>query len=386
MVNHIKKLYTEMFDTENDKAYFSPGRVNIIGGHTDYNGGFVLPFCIDTGIYAAIGKNEENQINIYSENFASQGIISIVLKNINYDKKDLYSDYVLGVIKELKNLELTMEYGLNICLSSNLPVGGGLSSSAALCVLLFKVFNDEFSFGLDRTTIAKLSKKVENEFIGVNCGIMDQFVVANGVVNHAIFLNTQDLSYEQVPIYLEDYALILVNSNTTRRLTESKYNTRQMETKTTLKELQAHFDLNYLCDVSLEDYPKYAEKIMDPTLRKRFLHLVTENDRVKKAKVALVKNDYLALGKLLTEAHASARDHYEVSSEVLDDLVEMALNSGSLGSKMIGGGFGGSTLNLVKTKDLNGFINRFSEAYQKKYFKQFIYHQIYAKDGVKRID
>lgn len=386
MLNHIKKLYKDVFDKENDKAFFSPGRVNIIGGHTDYNGGYVLPFCIDTGIYSAIGRNKENAINIYSENFASQGVINISLKKINFEKKDLYSDYVLGVIKELNNNGYKIEYGLNICLASNLPVGGGLSSSAALCVLLFKVFSDEFGFGLDKVRIATLARKVENEFIGVNCGIMDQFVVANGILNHALYLNTQDLSYEQVPLYLDDYSLILVNSNITRKLTESKYNIRQLETKTILKELQKHFKINYLCDVTTKSYPEYANKITDETLRKRFWHLVTENERVMQAKNALIDKDYPTLGKLLTEAHASIRDNYEVSSEVLDDLVEMAIKSGSLGSKMIGGGFGGSTLNLVKTNKLDNFIEKFSELYQEKYYKQFIYHQIFAKDGVKQID
>lgn len=386
MNKHIKNLFVEKFGYEADKTYFAPGRVNIIGEHTDYNGGLVLPFCIDKGIYAAVNINNSKVINVYSENFSINGIVEIDLEDLNFEKMSNYGDYILGIIKEFENLEIKLEYGINICLSSNLPVGGGLSSSAALSELFLKIFNDEYNLNLSNMEIVNLAKAVENNFLGVSCGIMDQFVIMFGKNGNALYLDTKNLEYELVPLDFSDYNFVLINSNTTRKLVESKYNERQKETADILSHLQKHFALNYLADINYEEIDEYLKYISDKTLKKRLRHVVFENNRVKEAKNALEEHDLLKLGKLLTEAHWSVSGDYEASSPLLDDLVEMALNSGALGARMIGGGFGGSTINLVLKEDLDGFIERFRHSFQNKFEKQFLYSVVCAKDGITQID
>jgi galactokinase len=386
MNKHIKNLFSEKFGYEADKTYFAPGRVNIIGEHTDYNGGLVMPFCIDKGIYAAVNLNNSKKINVYSENFSINGIVAIDLDDLGFKKLDNYGDYILGIIKEFENLEIKLGYGINICLSSNLPVGGGLSSSAALSELFLKIFNDEYNLKLSMMEIVNLAKAVENNFLGVSCGIMDQFVIMFGKSDNALYLNTKTLEYDLVPLDFSDFNFVLINSNTTRKLVESKYNERQRETSEILSHLQKHFAINYLADIDYKDIDKYTKYVSDKTLKKRLRHVVFENNRVKEAKKALADHDLVKLGNLLTEAHWSVSGDYEASSPLLDELVEMALNSGALGARMIGGGFGGSTLNLVLKQDFGGFIERFKVSFQKRYEKQFLYSVVCAKDGIKQID
>ncbi len=386
MINHIKKIHFENYHNSSEKVYFSPGRVNIIGGHTDYNGGHVLPFCIDKGIYCGVSKNGLSSIRIFSENFFHAGIIEIDLNNLSYTLTDTFSDYLLGVIKELTNMEKELLYGLDISLSSNLPVGGGLSSSAALSVLLFKIFSVEFNFGLEKERIAHLAKTVENSFIGVNCGIMDQFIISVGKAQHALFLNTKNMNYEYIYLDMKDHMFILINSNIKRKLTESKYNVRQSETREVLKILKENFEIDHLCDISAEDLNVYLEFIHDKTLQKRLIHVVTENLRVIETKEAFQKNDFIKIGQLLFQAHESAKNNYCISSEILDDLVEIAISSKALGAKMIGGGFGGSILALIRKDNYEHFIDIFGQKYQEKYSSKFIYSIIEAKDGVKQID
>lgn len=386
MNQHILKLYDSKFESETKQLYFSPGRVNIIGEHTDYSFGLVMPFCIDKGIYAAVGRNKEKKIKLFSENFPMQGIIEIDLTDLEYDRLNNYGDYVLGIIKELNEIGLKLNYGLNICMASNLPVGGGLSSSAALALMTIKIFNDEYNFDIEDLEAVKMAKRVENDFMGVSCGIMDQFVIWYGKTDKAIFLDTLTLDYEMVPLELDDHVMVLINSNTTRKLSESKYNERFKETTIILSELKKFFDVDYLGRIQLEDLDLYLEKLDNPILQKRLKHIVTENDRVKKAKQALISKDMAALGKLITKSHVSLRDDYQVSTSVVDEIVETALKSGALGSRMIGGGFGGSTLNLVAKTDFEGFINKFRLLYQPHHEDGFIYSIVMAKDGIKKID
>jgi len=386
MINHVRSLFKEKFNQESGKVYFSPGRVNIIGGHTDYNGGYVLPFCIDKGIFCAVRRNNQKNIQVFSENFSINGTIKIDLENISYKKANNYSDYILGVTKELDKNGLKLEYGFNIALSSNLPVGGGLSSSAALSLLFLMIFNDEFKFNLNKLDLVKMAKNVENEFIGVNCGIMDQFVIMFGSKNYALFLNTKTLEYENIFMEMKDHQFVLINSDISRNLVESKYNERQKETREILKILKQHNSLDYLCDINVVDIDEYLSQINDLTLKKRLIHVVMENNRVKQAKSAILASDFEILGKLLTAAHLSAKNNYEVSSTVLDEMVEMALSSNALGAKMIGGGFGGSILVLVRKTDIESFIENYGNLFYKKYNKHFIYSLINAKDGVKQID
>ena len=386
MKKHVNNLFFEKYNHYSSKTYFSPGRVNIIGEHTDYNGGLVMPFCIDKGLYAAVGRNDLKVIRIYSENFSILGIIEVDLSDIDYELKKNFGDYLLGVIKEIKSKGKDITNGLDIVLSSNLPVGGGLSSSAALTVLLLSIFNEEFSYGYEKIDIVKMAKSVENNFLGVKCGIMDQFVIAFGKENSTIMLDSKTLDFEYLPLDFEDFYFVLINSNTTRKLKDSKYNDRQAETKEVLRIINGSFAYEYLADISVNDLDEVLEVVKDEVLRKRLRHVVKENNRVKLAKDMILKKDFKGLGLLLTEAHYSLKNDYEVSTAVLDELVEMAVKSGALGSRMIGGGFGGSTLNLVLKKDFDGFIASFKKLYEAKYETSFIYSIVYAKDGFKRID
>lgn len=386
MINHIKNVFKEKFMVKANKVYFSPGRVNIIGGHTDYNGGNVLPFCVDKGLFAAVSIRDDSKFKIFSENFNLEGIVSIDLATSKFERKDRYFDYLLGVIKELEMMDLNLDHGLNICLSSNLPVGGGLSSSAALCMLLLEIINDEFEFGLDCLTRVKLARKVENDFIGVNCGIMDQFVIGFGKKDKAVFLNAKTLDYEYVDLVLDDYSLVLINSQISRTLKTSKYNDRQKETSDALKILQKTYKIDYLCDLNVKDLEQILSLLSDQTLKKRVKHVITESNRVEIAKTALNNHDYQLLGKLLTEAHQSAKDDYEISAPVLDKMVDLALENNALGAKMIGGGFGGSILVLVSNYEITEFIENYQKSFTKEFGKKFIYNIVNAGTGVKLID
>ncbi|MDY0010845.1 MAG: galactokinase [Candidatus Izemoplasmatales bacterium] len=386
MIKHIKRLFLEKFGYEAQDTYFAPGRVNIIGEHTDYNGGLVMPFCIDKGIYAAIKTRQDKLINIFSENFSIQGMIQVDLAELPEAMLNNYGDYLVGVIKVLFKHNYDLHQGLDIAISSTLPVGGGLSSSAALTVLLLKVFSDKLKLNLAQLEIVKLAKAVENNYLGVKCGIMDQFVIVFSNRDKALFLNTKTLDFELIPLNLKEYSFVLINSDTSRKLADSKYNQRQTETLQALKILQNFYDIEDLSEITPDFLDEALGKINDDVLKKRVRHVVTENERVKKVKDSLLKNHLHELGDILTEAHYSLKDDYEVSSPLIDDLVEIALKSGASGSRMIGGGFGGSTLNLVLNANLEGFIKEFQTIYQKRYEKPFIYSVVYAKDGIGQID
>lgn len=386
MIKHIKRLFLEKFGYEAQDTYFAPGRVNIIGEHTDYNGGLVMPFCIDKGIYAAIKTRQDKLINIFSENFSIQGMIQVDLAELPETMLNNYGDYLVGVIKVLFKHNYDLHQGLDIAISSTLPVGGGLSSSAALTVLLLKVFSDELKLNLAPLEIVKLAKSVENNYLGVKCGIMDQFVIVFSKRDKALFLNTKTLEFELIPLNLKEYCFVLINSDTSRKLADSKYNQRQTETLQALKILQNFYDIEDLSEITPDFLDEALDKINDDVLKKRVRHIVTENERVRKAKDSLLKNHLHELGDILTEAHYSLKDDYEVSSPLIDDLVEIAVKSGASGSRMIGGGFGGSTLNLVLNANLEGFIKELQTIYQKRYEKPFIYSVVYAKDGIGQID
>ena len=386
MIKHVRDLYLNKFYKEPKHIYFSPGRVNIIGEHTDYTGGLVMPFCIDKGIYGAIEKIEDLRINIYSENYTILGIIEIDLLDLPEKLENNFSDYLVGVIRELNKNNYKLKQGYNIVLTSNLPIGGGLSSSAALSLLLLRMLNDFENFNLSDLTIVKMAKSVENNYLKVNCGIMDQFAIMFSKENRAIYLDTFDLTYDYVNLDFKDYELVIINSNTTRKLADSKYNERQAETKEILAILNENMKVDHLGELEENELSTYLDFIVDETLRKRLKHIITENARVKHAKIALELNNLYHLGDLLNASHKSLKDDYEVSTEILDDLVDIGIKSGALGSRMVGGGFGGSTLNLVLKDNLESFIEKFKEEYHKRYDTNFVYSILQAKDGIKQID
>ncbi len=385
-MSDIKRIFYEKFGREADSFYFSPGRVNIIGEHTDYNGGQVLPFCINLGIYAAVRFREDTNVLIYSDNFSNLGIIEFSLDNLDFRIERDFANYACGILREFGKRGFSIKSGFELAIYSDLPVGGGLSSSAAFLDLIGKIVIDRFGFDLSNTDLAWMSKTTENEYIGVSCGIMDQFIIANGKKGNAIRLHTDTMDYEYVPIPETDFQFILINSNVTRKLTESKYNERQRETQAILRELQKHVPINNICDLAPEDYKIYERYLFGMNLKRRLLHLLNENHRVTETIFAIAENDYTSLGQLINESHESLKNLYQVSSEKLDELVDLGRKAGSLGSRMIGGGFGGSTLNVVLRQDIETFIQRFTEMYQKEYNQDPIIYLVEATDGVRKIN
>ena len=351
-------------DNREIKTFLSPGRVNLIGEHIDYNGGFVFPGALTVGIYAALSLRDDNKIRMRSKNVAGEVIVDLD-EDLVYKKEDDWGNYPKGVIKALKDLghEVT---GMDIVLYSNIPDGAGLSSSAALEVLMaYIILYLENPEQIDRVEIAKLCQKVENEFVGVNCGIMDQFAVAVGKKDHAILLDCDSLYYEYAPLNLGEYSLVIMSTNKRRELADSKYNERRSECEKALEIINENKTekLSNLCQATIDDIESF---ISDETIKKRAMHVVTENERVKKSMEMLKNNDILGFGKLLTASHMSLENYYEVTGLHLDTLVHEALKiGGCIGARMTGAGFGGCAIALVDNTKVEEFKEKVSVAYKK---------------------
>ncbi len=360
--------FKEIFGNEGEiKTYFAPGRVNLIGEHTDYNGGHVFPCALTIGTYAVARKRRDSKLRFYSMNFETLGIVECDLKELVYKKEDEWSNYPKGVIWTFVKKEYLINQGLDIVLNGNIPNGSGLSSSASVEVVTGVILKDMFQLDVDMVEIALMSQYAENNFNGVNCGIMDQFAVAMGKKDHAIFLDTADLSYEYAPIVLEDAKIVIASSNKKRGLADSKYNERRTECETALKELQTVADIKSLGELSEEMFDHISHAIKDPVRVKRAKHAVAENQRTINAVSALKNGDIAKFGKLMNASHVSLRDDYEVTGIELDTLVEAAWEQeGVIGSRMTGAGFGGCTVSIVKTDKIDKFIDKVGTTYKDK--------------------
>lgn len=365
MIELFKSVYGE---TDREVLTFlSPGRVNLIGEHIDYNGGFVFPAALTVGIYAALSLREDNIVRLKSTSIDIEVMIDLD-KELEYRKEDDWGNYPKGVMKALKEKGHNIP-GMDIIFYSNLPDGAGLSSSAALEVLTAYIMlyleNPQDSENIDRVEISKVCQKVENQFIGVNCGIMDQFAVALGKKDNAILLDCNSLYYEYAPLKLGEYSLVVMNTNKRRELADSKYNERRGECEKALELINANKEdkLENLCQATLEDI---EENIKDEIIKKRAIHVVTENERVKKSMEMLKKNDVRAFGELMTASHISLENDYEVTGLHLDTLVHEALKiDGCIGARMTGAGFGGCAIALVSTDMVDKFRETVSESYEK---------------------
>lgn len=350
-------------DDREIKTFLSPGRVNLIGEHIDYNGGFVFPGALTVGIYAALALRDDSKIRMRSKNVAGEVIIDLD-NELVYKKEDDWGNYPKGVIKELKDLGHKVP-GMDIVLFSNIPDGAGLSSSAALEVLMaYIILYLENPEKIDRVEVAKLCQKVENEFVGVNCGIMDQFAVAVGKKDHAILLDCASLYYEYAPLNLAEYSLVIMSTNKRRELADSKYNERRAECEKALAIINSNKErkLENLCQATLDDIEKF---ITDETIKRRAVHVVSENERVKMSMEMLKNNDILGFGELLTASHMSLEKDYEVTGIHLDTLVHEALKiEGCIGARMTGAGFGGCAIALVDNAKVIEFKEKVSVAYE----------------------
>lgn len=356
MKKRLIKEFTDIFEVPGEALFFSPGRVNLIGEHTDYNGGMVFPCAITFGTYAVVSKRTDPCMRLFSNNFKEKGIIDVALQTLHYDKKDDWANYVKGVLYFLQQEGFEIPCGLNILIEGNIPNGAGLSSSASLEVLTGTILKETFQLPISKLDIIKLSQKAENQFVGMNCGIMDQFIIGMGKKDHAIALDTGTLEYTYAPVQLKQASIIIMNTNKQRGLTDSKYNERRAECEHALSQIQTVVKIKNLCDLKETEFEKVQHVITSPVERKRARHAVLENIRVKKAIAALEKNDIEEFGAWMNASHISLRDDYEVTGIELDTLVESAWNqSGTIGARMTGAGFGGCAIAIVRNDDIEDF-------------------------------
>ena len=366
MKEKIYKRFQEIFGAEGQiGVYFAPGRVNLIGEHTDYNGGHVFPCALTIGTYGAVRKRNDNKLRFYSMNFEHLNVIESSLDDLTPRKNAGWTNYPKGVMWALREKGYEIPCGIDLMLFGNIPNGSGLSSSASVEVLTGYILNDLFDLGISNQDLALLGQFSENNFNGVNCGIMDQFAISMGKKDHAIFLDTADLSFEYAPIKLEGAKIVISCSNKKRGLGDSKYNERRAECEEALEEIRQKVKVDSLGDLSEEQFEEVKDAIKDATRQKRAKHAVYENQRTIKAVQALKANDIELFGKLMNASHVSLRDDYEVTGIELDTLVEEAWKvDGVIGSRMTGAGFGGCTVSIVKDDAVDTFIEKVGTAYK----------------------
>ena len=363
----LEQKFKEVFGKDAEQQFFAPGRVNLIGEHTDYNGGNVFPCAIDRGTYGLVSKRADRTFRMYSENFADLGVMEFTLDELVNDKKHDWANYPKGVIKMFVEEGFKIDSGFDFLVSGNIPNGAGLSSSASIEMLTGIVLKDLFHLSIDPIAMALLGKKVENLFIGVNSGIMDQFAIAMGKKDHAILLDCNTLKYDYVPVVLKDEVIVIANTNKRRGLADSKYNERRAECDEALAELQTKLPIKALGELSIEQFEANKDLIKSPIRQKRAKHAVYENQRTLKAQKELSAGNLAEFGKLMNQSHISLRDDYEVTGVELDTLAALAWEQpGVVGSRMTGAGFGGCTVSIVKKDKVDDFIKNVGEAYKNK--------------------
>ena len=389
----MKKKLFDMFaepfgDSEGARFYFSPGRVNLIGEHTDYNGGHVFPCALTLGTYGAARKREDNKIHFYSMNLDSFGVVEASLDDLTNKKEYNWANYPLGVVWAFKEKGHTITSGFDMVIWGNIPNGSGLSSSASLEVLTGVILTDLFEIkDFSMTDLALIGQYSENNFNGCNCGIMDQFAVAMGKKDHAIFLDTSDLSYEYAPCVLDGAKIVITNSKVKHSLVDSAYNDRRNECAAALKALQSELDIQALGDLTPEEFEAHKSLIKDEIQLQRAKHAVYENQRTIDAVTALKAGDIESFGKLMNQSHISLRDDYDVSCEEIDILVDLAWKiPGVLGSRITGGGFGGCTVSIVKDESIDTFIETIGKTYLEKVGHEAEFYTVDIGDGASRLD
>ena len=388
MRTDLKKTFKEKFGGKGEiRTYFAPGRVNLIGEHTDYNGGHVFPCALTLGTYGVARKRRDNKLRFYSMNLDKRGVLYSNLNDLVPRRGAGWTNYPKGVMWAYEQRGFKMDCGLDLMIWGNIPNGSGLSSSAALEVLTGLILKDMYGFDVSMTDIALIGQYAENNFNGCNCGIMDQFASANGKKDHAIFLDTNTLEYEYAPVVLEDAQIVIVNSKVKHSLVNSAYNDRRNDCEEALKELQTVVDIKALGELTEDQFEKYKSAIKSDIRVKRAKHAVYENQRTIKAVAALKAGDIETFGKLMNETHVSLRDDYEVSCSEVDVLVDIAwATEGVLGSRITGGGFGGCTVNIVKNDAVDAFVERIKKEYQEETGIEAEIYFANIGDGARKLD
>lgn len=383
MKQELLRKFEEVLGKGGDyKAYFAPGRVNLIGEHTDYNGGHVFPCALTIGTYAVARKRSDSKLRFYSMNFDQLGIIEADLNHLEKRKEDDWANYPKGVIWTLQSKGYKIGSGLDILYYGNIPNASGLSSSASIEVLTGFVLKDLFGLDFSLQELALMSQYAENHFIGVNCGIMDQFAIAMGKKNNAIFLDTANLSYEYAPLELGDAKIVIMNTNKKRGLGDSKYNERRSECEAALADLQKVTDIKTLGELTEEEFEAHKHAIANPIHAKRAKHAVYENQRTIKAVEALKNKDLIRFGQLMNASHTSLQYDYEVTGKELDTMVEAAWKQeGVIGARMTGAGFGGCAVSIVKEAWIEAFIKNVGEEYKKQIGYEASFYVVEIGDG-----
>ena len=387
MQNKMREEFAKIFgEGKEPELYFAPGRVNLIGEHTDYNGGHVFPCALSIGTYALARKNDCGKMRFYSLNFTRFGMLAVDAKDFKNVPEDNWCNYPKGVMWSYTQKGYTIDSGLDILYYGNIPNGSGLSSSASIEVATAVILNDQFGFDVDMVEVSKICQFSENKFNGVNCGIMDQFAIAMGKAGHAIFLDTADLSYTYAPLELTGAKIVIACSNKKRGLADSKYNERRSQCETALAELQKVKPIKSLGELTEAEFDAIADAITDPVNRKRAKHAVYENQRTIRAVDALAKNDIALFGKLMNESHVSLRDDYEVTGIELDTLAETAWKQpGVIGSRMTGAGFGGCTVSIVEDDKIDAFIENVGKVYKDKIGYAADFYAVNVGDGAHKL-
>ena len=386
-IEYVRSRFIKHFDGTTGAVYASPGRINLIGEHTDYNGGHVFPCALTLGTYGLARKREDRTLRFYSVNFEKLGVVETSLDDLVPHKEASWTNYPKGVMWAFEKRGYRLDHGLDILIWGNIPNGSGLSSSASLEVLTGVILKDIFGFDqVSMVDIALIGQDAENNFNGCNCGIMDQFASAMGKKDHAIFLDTNTLNYEYAPVVLEDAKIVITNSKVKHSLVDSAYNDRRNESETALRELQTEVEIQTLGDLTEEEFEMHKNAIQDPIRQKRAKHAVYENQRTIRAVEALKNNDVELFGKLMNASHQSLRDDYEVSCEEIDILVDLAqAMPGVLGSRITGGGFGGCTVSIVKNDTVDRFVEEIGKAYQEKVGHEAEFYVVEIGDGAGRL-
>lgn len=373
---NLKESFRAYFGCDSTATYRAPARINLIGEHLDYNGGLVLPAAISLYITATISVRNDSKIKVYSLNTKTG--FEIDLKEIRKDSKYSWANYVFGVFSILLDEGYTIPNGLNILIDSEIPLGSGLSSSAALLDLIVYLTSETFHLGISLKEVAKLAQRVENDYLGLKSGIMDEAAIALGKKNHCLLLNCKKYEYEQIPLDLEDYTFVVLKTNVPRSLVSSKYNERVEECQKGLELIRKKMDINNLCEISVSKLGEVRDLISDEIIYRRVKHVITEQHRVHLFVEALKKKDIVSLGKILNESHLSLKDDYEVSGPYLDAIQIAALHAGAIGARMTGAGFGGCAIALIK-KDS---FTKFREEVLNEYFNLTELHADVLEVGI----
>ncbi len=384
----LKATFSEVYGRDPERLFFAPGRINLIGEHIDYNGGYVFPCAITYGTYGYVRERDDRKVRFFSNNFADLGVIEIDLEDLSRKDSQHWANYTVGVLKIIEDEGYRLPHGFDIAYEGNIPNGAGLSSSASIEILTCWMVNTLFDFGISMVTCALLCKRVENDFMGVSTGIMDQFIVGMGKKDTALLLDTATLDYKEIPVVLEGKSIVIMNTNKVRGLTDSKYNERYAECQEALRRIkEVNPDLMALCELTVHDL-NYIRPIIDnDRLYRRAKHAILENDRTIRGAEMLKEGNVMAFGRLMNESHRSLQFDYEATGVELDTLVETAWQlPQTVGARVTGAGFGGCAIAIVKDEGIEEFIEMVGKIYENKIGYKADFYVAHIGDGTKEIE